>query len=79
MVTIGIVVGLLVLSLLVMAAWFVQKRKKKRAGLNIGYTMPSPFASSQNSGNILNIAHLLLDYFFSAGHYKSSSNHMQVF
>ncbi|RVX06466.1 Proline-rich receptor-like protein kinase PERK8 [Vitis vinifera] len=52
MVTIGIVVGLLVLSLLVMAAWFVQKRKKKRAGLNIGYTMPSPFASSQNSDSV---------------------------
>ena len=63
MVAIGVVVGLVVLSLLVMAAWFVQRRKKKGVEPNIGYTMPSPFASSQNSGNILNISHLLLDYF----------------
>ncbi|XWS75378.1 hypothetical protein CRYUN_Cryun01aG0081700 [Craigia yunnanensis] len=48
-VTIGIVVGFIVLSLLVMAVWFAQKRKRKRAGPNIGYTLPSPFASSQNS------------------------------
>ncbi|KAE8654992.1 Proline-rich receptor-like protein kinase PERK12 [Hibiscus syriacus] len=46
---IGIVVGFIVLSLLVMAVWFVQKRKRKNARPKIGYTMPSPFASSQNS------------------------------
>ncbi|KAK8606663.1 hypothetical protein V6N13_052430 [Hibiscus sabdariffa] len=32
-----------------MVAWFVQRRKRKRAGPKIGYTVPSPFASSQNS------------------------------
>ncbi|KAK9034912.1 hypothetical protein V6N11_076964 [Hibiscus sabdariffa] len=46
---IGIVVGFIVLSFLVMAVWFVQKRKRKNARPKIGYTMPSPFASSQNS------------------------------
>ncbi|XVE71992.1 hypothetical protein DITRI_Ditri11bG0002600 [Diplodiscus trichospermus] len=48
-VTIGIVVGFIVLSLLVMAVWFVHKRMRKRAGPKIGYAMPSPFACSQNS------------------------------
>ncbi|GMI69005.1 hypothetical protein HRI_000569800 [Hibiscus trionum] len=47
-VTIGTFVGFIVLSLLVMAVWFVQKRRK-RAGLKIGYTAPSPFVLSQNS------------------------------
>jgi len=51
------VVGFVALSLLVMAVWFAQKRKRRK-GENIGYTMPSPFASSQNSGNLLNIAQL---------------------
>ncbi|GMJ07820.1 hypothetical protein HRI_004451200 [Hibiscus trionum] len=46
---IGIFAGFIVLSLLAMAVWFVQKRKRKRAGPKIGYTVPSPFASSQNS------------------------------
>lgn len=53
---IGIAVGFLVLSLLVMAVWFAHKRKKKRAGEHIGYTLPSPYASSQKSGDLLNIA-----------------------
>lgn len=48
-VAIGIAFGFLALTLLVMAVWFVQKQKKKRSAENIGYTMPSPFASSQNS------------------------------
>ncbi|EEF28741.1 proline-rich receptor-like protein kinase PERK8 isoform X2 [Ricinus communis] len=48
-VAIGIVVGFAVLSLLVMAVWFVKKRKRRHDISNIGYTMPSPFASSQNS------------------------------
>ncbi|XP_044478979.1 proline-rich receptor-like protein kinase PERK8 [Mangifera indica] len=48
-VAIGITVGLLLLSLLVMAVWFSRKQKRKRAGSHIGYNMPSPFASSQNS------------------------------
>ncbi|XP_022733877.1 proline-rich receptor-like protein kinase PERK8 [Durio zibethinus] len=51
-VAIGIVVGFIVLSLLVMAMWFAQKRKRKRAGPKIGYNMPSPFASSQNSDSV---------------------------
>lgn len=47
---IGVVVGFIVLSLLVMAVWFVQKKKKKETGSRAGYAIPSPFASSQNSG-----------------------------
>eukprot|EP00258_Populus_trichocarpa_P015951 XP_006373478.2 proline-rich receptor-like protein kinase PERK8 isoform X2 [Populus trichocarpa] len=50
-VAIGIVVGFVALSLLVMAVWFAQKRKRRK-GENIGYTMPSPFASSQNSDSL---------------------------
>ncbi|XP_022759348.1 proline-rich receptor-like protein kinase PERK8 [Durio zibethinus] len=46
---ISIVVGFIVLGLLVVTVWFAQKQKRKRAGLKIRYTMPSPFASSQNS------------------------------
>ncbi|XP_022772049.1 proline-rich receptor-like protein kinase PERK8 isoform X2 [Durio zibethinus] len=48
-VAVGIVVGFIVLSLLAMAVWFAQKRKRKRARPKIGYAMPSPFASPQNS------------------------------
>ncbi|XP_027348796.1 proline-rich receptor-like protein kinase PERK8 isoform X2 [Abrus precatorius] len=51
-VAIGIVVGFIVLSLLVMAVWFVQKRKKKVAGSRGGYAAPSPFTSSHNSGTL---------------------------
>lgn len=51
---IGIAVGFLVLSLVVMAVWFAKKHKK-RTGSNPRYTMPSPFASSQNSGNTVNM------------------------
>lgn len=47
---IGIVVGVLVLSLVVMAVWFAKKKKRKN-GSNL-YTMPSPFASSQNSDSV---------------------------
>ncbi|KAL3596937.1 hypothetical protein D5086_008574 [Populus alba] len=50
-VTIGIVVGFAVLSLLVVAVWFAQKRKRRRRE-NVGYTIPSPFASSQNSDSL---------------------------
>lgn len=48
---IALVVGVLVISLLGMAVCFLQKRKKRRTGTNFGYPVPSPFASSQNSGN----------------------------
>ncbi|XP_054786787.1 proline-rich receptor-like protein kinase PERK8 isoform X2 [Prosopis cineraria] len=47
---IGIIFGFAVLSLLVMAMWFVWKRKRKEARLKVGYNMPSPYASSHNSG-----------------------------
>ncbi|CAI9087342.1 OLC1v1021393C1 [Oldenlandia corymbosa var. corymbosa] len=44
------VVGFLALTIVLIGAWFVQKRKKKNTALNLQY-MPSPFASSQNSGS----------------------------
>lgn len=47
---IGIVVGFIVLSLLVMAVWFAQKKKKKGTGSRGSYAAPSPFTSSHNSG-----------------------------
>ncbi|KAJ6371112.1 hypothetical protein OIU77_001591 [Salix suchowensis] len=50
-VAIGIVVGFVALSLLVMAVWFAQKRKRRKEQ-NSGHAMPSPFASSQNSGSM---------------------------
>lgn len=46
---VGSVVGVLVLSLVIMALWFVQKRKRRKK--NIPYTIASPF-SSQNSGTV---------------------------
>ncbi|KAL2329725.1 hypothetical protein Fmac_017306 [Flemingia macrophylla] len=51
-VAIGIVVGFVVLSLLVLAVWFVQKKKKKDKGSRGGYATPSPFTSSHNSGTL---------------------------
>ncbi|KAL5808239.1 hypothetical protein ACOSQ3_028930 [Xanthoceras sorbifolium] len=66
-VAIGIVVVFMVLSLLVMAVWFARKRKKKRAEPHIGYTMPSPFASSQNSDSAFLRTH-------SPAHFGSGSN-----
>ncbi|KAI4346800.1 hypothetical protein L6164_007668 [Bauhinia variegata] len=51
-VAIGVVVGFIVLSLLVMAMWFVHKRKKKGSRSRVDYTGQSPFASSQNSGTL---------------------------
>ncbi|CAK9326350.1 unnamed protein product [Citrullus colocynthis] len=48
-VAVGSVVGVLVLSLVIMALWFFQKRKKRKK--NIPYTMASPF-SSQNSDSL---------------------------
>ncbi|KAG2709975.1 hypothetical protein I3760_04G003600 [Carya illinoinensis] len=48
-VAIGIVFGILVISLAVMAMWFVHKWMKRRNRKNVCYSMPSPFASSQNS------------------------------
>ncbi|KAG4378135.1 hypothetical protein GLYMA_18G280200v4 [Glycine max] len=51
-VAIGIVVGFIVLSLLVMAVWFAQKKKKKGTGSRGSYAAPSPFTSSHNSGTL---------------------------
>ncbi|KAI6700384.1 hypothetical protein NL676_014708 [Syzygium grande] len=51
-VAIGLVVGFLVLSLLVMAVWVAKKRKRRGAQSNVRYNMPSPFASSQNSESL---------------------------
>ncbi|KAK4279967.1 hypothetical protein QN277_011656 [Acacia crassicarpa] len=50
-VSIGVIIGFFVLSLLIMAVWLV-KRKRKQAGSKVGYAMTSPFGSSQNSGTI---------------------------
>ncbi|KAJ7971178.1 Receptor-like kinase [Quillaja saponaria] len=51
-VAIGTVVGIIMLSIVVMAGWFLQKRKKKGMGSKVGHNMPSPFSSSQNSGTL---------------------------
>ncbi|GLT41194.1 hypothetical protein SLA2020_152770 [Shorea laevis] len=48
-IAVGIVAALVVLGLVVMATWFAQKRKRRGAGANAGYTMPSPFAYRHNS------------------------------
>lgn len=45
---IGVVVGILVLSL-VTTVWFLHKRKKRMTGRRLPYPTHSPFASSQNS------------------------------
>ncbi|GAU14091.1 hypothetical protein TSUD_169160 [Trifolium subterraneum] len=50
-VAIGVVASLIVLSLLGMAVWFVQK-KKKRKGPRDDSAAPSPFTSSHNSGTL---------------------------
>ncbi|KAL5582001.1 hypothetical protein UlMin_014443 [Ulmus minor] len=50
-VAIGIIVGVAVLGLLFMAVWIVHKKKRKNK-TNVGYAMPSPFASSQNSDSL---------------------------
>jgi hypothetical protein len=48
-VAIGVVASLIVLSLLGMAVWFVQKKKKGK-GPRDDSAAPSPFTSSHNSG-----------------------------
>ncbi|XP_071937672.1 proline-rich receptor-like protein kinase PERK8 isoform X1 [Coffea arabica] len=42
-------VGFLAFGLVVLGVWLARKQRKKGAPFNIGYTMPSPYASSQNS------------------------------
>ncbi|GKV16858.1 hypothetical protein SLEP1_g27432 [Rubroshorea leprosula] len=48
-IAVGVIAAFVVLGLLVMAVWFAQKKKKRNARANTGYTMPSPFTSSHNS------------------------------
>ncbi|KAK3001682.1 hypothetical protein RJ639_021885, partial [Escallonia herrerae] len=48
-VAIGLVLGLILLSLIGTAFFCMRKRKKKIAGLNGGYVMPTSFASSPKS------------------------------
>ncbi|GLT34004.1 hypothetical protein SLA2020_085520 [Shorea laevis] len=48
-IAVGVIAAFVVLGLLVMAVWFAQKKKKRDARANTGYTMPSPFTSSRNS------------------------------
>ncbi|KAK3020780.1 hypothetical protein RJ639_045852 [Escallonia herrerae] len=48
-VAIGLVLGLILLSLIGTAAFCMRKRKKKIAGLNGGYVMPTSLASSPKS------------------------------
>ncbi|KAG6396173.1 hypothetical protein SASPL_142315 [Salvia splendens] len=45
----GILVGFLALSLVVLAVWYTSKRKRRKDQFRLNYAMPSPFASSQNS------------------------------
>ncbi|KAM3705739.1 hypothetical protein ACJW31_03G102200 [Castanea mollissima] len=47
-VAIGVVTGVILLSLIVVAVWCMRKRRKKYSGLG-GYVMPSPHASSPKS------------------------------
>ncbi|KAL6553098.1 Proline-rich receptor-like protein kinase perk8 [Orobanche gracilis] len=52
-VAVGSIVGFLALGLVVLAVWFTHKRKRRGNNLSLGYNMPSPFASSQNSESFL--------------------------
>ncbi|XP_042021051.1 proline-rich receptor-like protein kinase PERK8 [Salvia splendens] len=45
----GILVGFMALSLVVLAVWYTNKRKRRKDEFRLNYVMPSPFASSQNS------------------------------
>ncbi|XP_076886516.1 proline-rich receptor-like protein kinase PERK8 [Bidens hawaiensis] len=48
-VAIGVVVGFVTLSLLLMAVWFKRRQKRRARRPNVHYSMPSPSASSQKS------------------------------
>ncbi|OAY72956.1 Proline-rich receptor-like protein kinase PERK8 [Ananas comosus] len=48
--TIGVVVGLLILSLVGAAVWYVRKRRRPTDGYYSGFVMPSPSISPQMSG-----------------------------
>ncbi|XP_072981983.1 proline-rich receptor-like protein kinase PERK8 isoform X2 [Typha latifolia] len=50
---IGVVTALLLLSLVGAAVWYVRKRKRPADGYYSGFVMPSPFMSSQTSGESL--------------------------
>lgn len=50
---VGVVVGFLALSLVVMAVWFARRRKRRNgSGYGRDYILPSPFASSENSDSV---------------------------
>ncbi|KAL6572859.1 Proline-rich receptor-like protein kinase perk8 [Orobanche hederae] len=51
-VAVGSIVGFMALGLVVLAVWFTHKRKRRSNNLSLGYNMPSPFASSQNSDQL---------------------------
>ncbi|CAN1296193.1 Proline-rich receptor-like protein kinase PERK10 [Linum perenne] len=46
---IGVAIGILILSLIGIAAWCIRKRRKAISRVNGDYMMPSPFASSPTS------------------------------
>ncbi|XP_010440976.1 PREDICTED: proline-rich receptor-like protein kinase PERK8 [Camelina sativa] len=55
---IGVIVGLVFLSLFVLGVWFTRKRKRKDPGTFVGYTMPpSAYSSPQGSDVVLFNSH----------------------
>ncbi|CAL0318781.1 unnamed protein product [Lupinus luteus] len=51
-VTVGVVVGFFVLSLIVMSVWFVKRKKRRGSGSKNGFPIDSPLTSSHNSGTL---------------------------
>ncbi|KAF1888691.1 hypothetical protein Lal_00036732 [Lupinus albus] len=51
-VAVGVLVGFFVLSLIVMAVWFVKRKKRKGTGSKNGFPIDSPLTSSHNSGTL---------------------------
>ncbi|CAI9775173.1 unnamed protein product [Fraxinus pennsylvanica] len=70
---IGLVLGLLLLSIAGTAAWCIWKRKKKVSGLDGGYVMPNSLGSSPKSDAALLKVHI------SASNYGSGSVHDSVY
>ncbi|KAK4477518.1 hypothetical protein RD792_016747 [Penstemon davidsonii] len=54
---IGSLVGLFALTLVVMAVWFVHRRKKRNERFGLNYMMPSPFASEKSDSSFLRPQH----------------------
>ncbi|CAI8619097.1 unnamed protein product [Vicia faba] len=74
-VTIGVVVSLIVLSLLGIAVFFVQKKKKGK-GSRSDYAAPSPYTSSHNSGQYLALSKVIL---YQKSKYYSTSSFIWAF